>query len=235
MFLHSSLKRSYVRIPFVLTLLFLMSSSKAQWAGSSSPAGSTKVVTQNNTRQNIAGSGKMKTYMGIGIGGYTSALTRAASYTYAPGYSSFNYIVSTDEQSTKGAGFVLGFLGKTNTDKLSVGVELGGGYHKKNVDYVYYDYWDNTTYSKSGYIESVHLGLGVPIRYSFVNNPDLEVYVQGVLGYGLIDVTDDDYNSLIGDAQGIFYGGGSIGARVSVLFAEIGYNSSGFLRLGLSF
>lgn len=219
-----------------LAVLLLCSGSwllPAQWAGSSSPAGSSKVVTNTNTRQ--TSSSPLKVYMGVGLGGFTSALTKAASYTYAPGYSSFNFIQSTSEQSTSGAGFILGFIGNTTVNNLKVGVEFGGGYHRKNVDYVYYDYYDNMSYSESGYIESIHLGLGVPIRYSLINKPDSELYLQGVLGYGLIDCTDDQYNSFIGETQGIFYGGGSIGGRVSVLFAELGFNSTGYLRMGLEF
>jgi len=205
----------------------------AQWAGSSSPAGSTKAVTSTKNRQ--TSNLPMKVYLGLGIGGYTSALTKAASYTYAPGYSSFNFIQATNEQPTSGVGFMIGFLGNTKSDKLKVGVELGGGYHQKDVDYIYYDYYDNMSHSRSGYIESIHLGVGVPIRYSFISKPETELYVQGVLGYGLIDCFDDLGNSLIDETQGIFYGGGSIGGRVSVLFAELGFNSTGYLRFGLEF
>lgn len=205
----------------------------AQWAGSSSPAGSSKVVTNTNNRQ--TSNSPMKVYMGLGIGGYTSALTKAASYTYAPGYSSFNFIQATNEQSTSGVGFMIGFLGNTKSNKLKIGVELGGGYHQKDVDYIYYDYYDNMSYSSTGYIESIHLGVGVPVRYSFINKPEGELYVQGVLGYGLVDCSDDLGNSLIEGPLGIFYGGGSIGGRISVLFAELGFNSTGYLRLGLEF
>jgi hypothetical protein len=63
----------------------------------------------------------------------------------------------------------------------------------------------------------------------------LEAYFQGVFGYGYVDIIDDQYNSYMDGGKGVFYGGGAIGARASIFFAELGYNSTGYLRFGMAF
>lgn len=188
----------------------------AQWAGSSSPAGSSKVNT--SVGQSRTTDGITKVYFGLGLGGYSSSLTKAAVYQLP------NWVQQTEGKTT-GGNYILGFLGKTRTQNLTVGVEIGVGSHSKDVDFT----------GNTGSIRSIHLGVGVPIRYTFLRSSDAEAYFQGVFGYGFVDVYDDQFYSYMDGGQRIFYGGGAIGARASIFFAELGYNSTGYLRIGMAF
>lgn len=204
----------------------------AQWAGSSSPAGSSNVNT--SIAKSNSSDGTTKVYFGLGLGGYSSSLVKSAIYEY-PNYFSQNFIVEQTEGKTSGTNVILGFLGKTRTQNLAAGFEMGLGYHSKDIDYKYYNTSSGAIIETTGSIQSLHVGFGVPIRYTFVRTSDAEAYVQGVLGYGYVDVIDDGYNSYMDGGKGVFYGGGAIGARASIFFAELGYNSTGYLRFGLAF
>ncbi len=222
-------------IRFKLAVWLIMGCSflnlNGQWAGSSSHAGTTK-ISQPTQRGNTTA--EPNGYLGIGFGGYTKALVDAARYVNAPGYSSFNYITTASYGENTGIGYCLGGLWPTNTKNLTVGIEIGGGYHSQDVNYQYYDYYDQAVYSRTGSLSSVHFGAGIPIRYNFVNTDEFKMYIQGVLGLGFIDVSDDQANSLIDGPNSIFYGGGSLGLQLSVFYVEVGANSSGYLRCGLA-
>lgn len=210
--------RNFMQPKFLIFLFSLLFSGllDAQWAGSSSPAGSSNVNT--SVKQSKTTDGITKVYFGLGLGGYSSSLTKAAVYNL-PTW------VQESEGKTTGGNYIIGFLGKTRTTNLTAGLEMGLGSHIKNVDYV----------GNTGSIRSIHFGVGVPIRYTFLRSSDAEAYFQGVIGYGFVDVIDDQYNSYLNDGQSIFYGGGAIGARASIFFAELGYNSTGYLRFGMAF
>jgi hypothetical protein len=210
--------RNFIQTRFVIFLFHFLFCGllNAQWAGSSSPAGSSKVNT--SVGQSKTTDGITKVYFGLGLGGYSSSLTKATMYQLP------NWVQQTDGKTT-GGNYILGFLGKTRTTNLTAGLEIGLGSHSKDIDYA----------GNTGSIRSIHIGVGVPIRYTFVRSSDAEAYFQGVFGYGFVDVYDDQYNSYLNDGQSIFYGGGAIGARASIFFAELGYNSTGYLRFGMAF
>lgn len=109
-----------------------------------------------------------------------------------------------------------------------VGFELGMGYAWKTVEY---EYISNLGPSTNSYrVDYFHFGMGIPIRYYFLEAKNSDVYVQGVFGYGFVGDIQNQFGW-----SGTFYGGGSIGARWwTIFFAEMGYNNSGCLRFGLS-
>jgi hypothetical protein len=214
-----------------VVLLLSINNLDAQWAGSSSPAGSSNVNTSVVKSNNSEGT---KVYLGLGLGGYSSSLVKSAVYQYPINWISGN-IIEQKESKTRGTNCILGFLGKTKTQNLTTGIEMGLGYHTKDIDYTYYDNFSGSVVESIGTVSSLHVGIGVPIRYTFVHKKDAEAYFQGVFGYGYVDVIDDQYNSYLDGGKSIFYGGGAIGGRVSIFFAELGYNSTGYLRFGMAF
>jgi len=204
---------------------FFIGQIKGQWAGATSDSEIQRVVTPNNQNNRVNSSDKNgRLTIGLGLGGYANALCEAAlpitsdiitQYTSNPDPSGFNFFMNG--------------MSKTSYRNLWVGFEWGVGYASKTVEYDYYSTWSGSIFSTSYDIDYLHMGLGIPLRYYFKESQDLDLYAQGVFGYGIIgDVTNDE------DILGIFYGGGAIGARFTVLFAELGYNSTGYLRFGLS-
>jgi hypothetical protein len=226
--------QNFIATKFLILIVFFLNvvHLDAQWAGSSSPAGSSNInttVMKSNTSD-----GTTKVYLGLGLGGYSSSLVKSAVYQYPYNWILGN-IIDQKVGKTSGTNCILGFLGKTKTQNLSTGFEMGLGYHTKDIDYIYFDNFSGAVVERSGSIRSLHVGVGLPIRYTFLQKKDLEAYFQGVFGYGYVDIIDDQYNSYMDGGKGVFYGGGAIGARASIFFAELGYNSTGYLRFGMAF
>jgi hypothetical protein len=226
--------QNFISTKFSILVVFLLYVGllDAQWAGSSSPAGSSNVNT--SVMKSNSSSGATKVYLGLGLGGYSSSLVKSAVYQYPYNWIAGN-LIDQKVGKTSGVNCILGFLGKTKTQNLSTGIEMGLGYHSKDIDYTYFDNFGSGIITRSGNIRSLHVGIGVPIRYTFVQKSDVEAYFQGVFGYGYVDIIDDQYESYMDGGKGVFYGGGAIGGRASIFFAELGYNSTGYLRFGMAF
>jgi len=228
------MKHSHI-IKLATALYFLgnLSILNGQWAGSSSPAGSS---TQTRTVKNNTVKGK--SYAGIEYGGFTRDYLEWYSYVNAP--SGQGYITSTSYESTSGLGVYLGKMIFTKFKPLSVGFEINGAYYSQNVSYDYYNVFSQSISSSTGDMNVMCVGAGVPVRISLVNLEKFDVYLQGNFGVGYIDVKDDHDISLMYGAEGIVYGGGSVGMRISSVFFELGLNSDsgngevmGLLRCGL--
>lgn len=222
-----------IKTATALYSLFLINFSNGQWAGSSSPAGSS---TQTRTVKNSTVTGK--SYAGIEYGGFTRDYLEWYSYVNAPNGQGF--IASTSYESTTGLGVYLGKMVSTKLKPLSVGFEINGAYYSQKVTYDYYNVFSQSISSNSGNMNVMCVGAGIPVRISLVNLEKFDVYLQGNLGVGYIDVKDDHDISLMYGAEGIVYGGGSVGVRISRVFFELGLNSDsgngevmGLLRCGL--
>lgn len=224
---------TFLKISITVYTVFFVNLIQAQWAGSSSPAGSstqTRAVKTNS----IAG----KSYAGIEYGGFTRDYLEWYSYENAP--SGQGYVTSTNYGSTAGAGIFLGKMISTKLKPLSVGFEMNGAYYSQKVSYDYYNVFSQTINSSTGDMNVTYIGAGIPVRISLVNQQKFNVYLQGNLGVGYIDVIDDHDISLMYGAEGIVYGGGSMGLRISSVFFELGINSDsgngetmGLIRGGL--
>ncbi len=213
-----------------LTLLFSVKVS-GQWAGSSSGG---EIQQSNNKKTGVADekSSKFKFYVGYGIGGYTSSIVNSSEFIKTG-----NEIDVYNPKVTQGASFNIGLLKRTKSNpKLSAGIEFGGSAHFKEQVYTYSSSWSTTPSESTAYIDAAHFGLGMPLRYTFYDDKDVELYLQGVVGYGILYADSDEhfayYETL---SKGVFYGGGSIGVKFLALYGELGYNSTGFLRFGLAF
>ncbi len=197
----------------------LTQSTDAQWAGSSSNAGTQKVTPQTTSTYESKG----RFNIGLGMGG----VAKAVCEVYSP-ITSQNISEITANPDPSGFNFFLSGLQKTSFDKLWVGFESGLAYSNKTIEYEYYSTWSGDFYSGSEEVDILHFGAAIPIRYMFVENKEVDLYAQAVLGYGLIADLGQE------ESLGIFYGGGAFGARWTILFAEVGFNTTGYLRLGLS-
>lgn len=216
------------KVLIVVFCSFLIGQINGQWAGATSDGGSERAPIKQKSTSNLnTGEKRGRLTLGIGMGGYAQDLCEVA-LPITPDYGS-GYITSyTSNPDPSGFTFFMNGMQKTGYKNLWVGFEWGFGYAGKTVEYEYYTSLGNY-YTGSTDIDYLHMGVGIPIRYYFVESEDIDLYTQGVFGYGFVgDVTNDD------DIPGIFYGGGSLGGRWTILFAELGYNSTGYLRFGLS-
>ena len=207
----------------------LIGQINGQWAGATSDGGSERAPIKQKSTSNLnTGEKRGRLTLGIGMGGYAQDVCEVA-LPVMPLYIS-GYITSiTSNPDPWGFNFFMNGMRKTSYRNLWYGFEWGVNYAGKTVEYDYYRTLSGTISSSSDDILYIHTGVGIPLRYYFKESQDLDLYAQGVFGYGYIwDLNNND------EPQGIFYGGGAIGARFTVLFAELGYNSTGYLRFGLS-
>lgn len=206
----------------VTSILWVSNSSSAQQADTTIDGLSKQMqLKQKSTRNTSLKRGRL-TY-GLGRVGIAHIQCKEALRTDKYGVQK---ITSNDASDLNICG---GFVMKKNDwGNLRVGFEFGTGYSWKTVEYVYIS---NLGPSTSSYrVDYFHIGMGIPIRYYFMESKNSDVYVQGVFGYGFVG----DIQNYFG-WSGTFYGGGSIGARWwTIFFAEMGYNNSGCLRFGLS-
>lgn len=179
----------------------------SQWAGSTN---NSTVVTPKEQINSV----NKRYNMGIGIGGITK--TKCAS----TGLSGVNII---SNPSPRGFNFFYNSSGKTEFAKLRVGFEFGFSYSGKTIEY---EIKGNEELYEVGWI---HTGFGIPIQYNIIQSKYLDVYGQATVGYGLIAEFNDD------SPKGAFYGGGALGARWTAFFAELGLNTTGYFRCGLTF
>jgi hypothetical protein len=218
-----------IRKQLIYAIAIVLSSNVyAQWAGSSS-AGE---VQQSNVKAAPTDTKKRKYtgYMGYGIGGYTSSIVNNAEFIEMG-----NETVISSPTKTMGGAYVMGLLKRNKTyPRFSTGIEIGSSMHTKEQAYEYYSPWGNST--STAYITCIHVGLGVPIRYNLVDNDAIKVYAQAVLGYGsIVKESDERFGGYEYFTENVFYGGGAIGVKLFALYGELGYNSTGYLRMGLAF
>jgi hypothetical protein len=207
------------KIIFTIAVFILFSFQKSfgQWSGSTSNAGTeNNPINANNYQQESKG----RFNIGIGIGGSAKAFCK----DYQIDYTNVTRIIS--DPTPTDFNFFMSGLSKTSFDKLWIGFEGGFGVATKEIEYEYYSNFG--IYETIEEVDILHLGAAIPIRYSFVETKEIDLYAQAVLGYGfLVDITNEY-------SMGKFYGGGAVGGRWTILFAELGYNTTGFLRFGLS-
>lgn len=208
---------------FVLLCTYLFSNQLcAQWAGSSSNAGSSTIKSNNTNNNPNNNEFKGRFTLGLGVGGTAYDMCFESTL---PSGTSYDYISSDPDPS--GISFFLSGIQKTSFDRVWIGFESGLSAYSKTIDYTYSSSWSGTRYTDYHDVDILYFGAAIPIRYSFVETKEVDVYAQASLGYGLIgNIYDEEY-------YGEFYGGAAVGARWTVLFAEVGYISTGYLRFGL--
>jgi hypothetical protein len=207
------------KIIFTIAVFILFSFQKSfgQWSGSTSNAGTeNNPINVNNYQQESKG----RFNIGIGIGGSAKAFCK----DYQIDYTNVTRIIS--DPTPTDFNFFMSGLSKTSFDKLWIGFEGGFGVSTKEIAYEYYSNFG--IYETIEEVDILHLGAAIPIRYTFVETKEIDLYAQAVLGYGVLVDINNEYD------MGKFYGGGAVGARWTILFAELGYNTTGFLRFGLS-
>lgn len=202
------------RIFFALAILILLpfQKSSAQWAGSTSNAGA-----ENNRTDvyNYQQQPKVNVNIGSGIGGAALRQCREA-VSYANGYSAF-----LEDDENVDLNIFMNFLRQSKIDKLWIGFEIGTSYAD------YYASWatnPNLTIRGGDGWEALILGAAVQMKYNFVQTQTIDLYVIGAYGLAY-----DIYW-----LEPTRYGVAAVGARWSLLFAELGYNTTGFFRFGLS-
>jgi len=221
--------------PFWVILLFFLTGANmhAQWVGSSEPETRSRIQTtpENNTNQR-----KGLAHIGIGFGGITKNLVDDARYLYTGYFSGNNYLMDVKYDKSSSVNAIIGGVFSTSYPQIHIGYELGLGYASKDVSYTYTDLWG--LYDATGKIKSYHFGGAVLTRYNFIKNKDFDLYGQASIGYGIVSLHDDHENDLLtsndSEIQGTFYGGGAVGVRLALFFMELGYQSTGYLRIGLS-
>lgn len=210
------------KTPILVVLCTYLFSNQicAQWAGASSNAGSSTISSTKNNLNNKDFKGRFT--LGLGVGGtaydmcYESTLPSGILYNY----------ITSDPDPT-GISFFLSGIQKTSFDRVWIGFESGLSAYSKTIDYTYFSNWSGTSYTDYHDVDILYFGAAIPIRFSFVEKKEVDVYAQASLGYGLIgNLYDEEY-------YGEFYGGAAVGARWTVLFAEVGYITTGYLRFGL--
>lgn len=204
-----------IYFPLVLLILLPVQKTSAQWAGSTFNSGTEKTqINVNNDQQKSKG----RFNLGVGIGGYANSVCK----NFKIDQTNITRIISELEPTE--FNLFLSALAKTRSNKVLIGFEGGLGTATKQI---HYEYYSNNIVNES-YVDIIILQLGaaIPVRYNLVETKLIDLYVQAVMGYGLLIENND--------VKGGFYGGGAFGGRWTILFAELGYNTTGFLRFGLS-
>ena len=184
----------------------------SQWAGSTN---NSTVVTPNKQETSV----EKRYNVGIGIGGITKS--KCVSTGLSLDLRSSGAKIITDP-SPRGFNFFYNSSRKTEFDRFRAGFEFGFSYSGKTIEYEING--DEDVYE----IGWIHTGIGIPVQYNFIQSKYLDVYGQATVGYGLIAEFNDD------GPRGTFYGGGAIGARWTAFFAEIGLNTTGYFRCGMT-
>ena len=227
------------RILIILLCIVSPISLQSQWAGSSEPETRQTITPNRTTTKSQSPSALLS--LGIGIGGV--AQNTAADYNYIyNSYSGIPYqgVYALEETGSSSINFLYSVLGPSRYDRIKIGFELGIGTASRSFDYVGVDNIFGGLMDKTGEITSFHMGFGVPVRYNFAESKNADIYIQGTIGYGIISCHDDHENDLLEtdselEVQGNFYGGVSLGVRLTLLFVEVGYNTTGYLRAGFAF
>ena len=204
------MKRIFFALAFLILLPF--QKSAAQWTGSTSNA---DTDNNRNDLNNYQQKTKVNVNIGSGIGGAALRKCRE-SLSYANGYSAF-----LEDDENVDLNIFMNFLQQTKIDKLWVGFEIGTSYAD------YYASWainPNLTIRSGDGAEHFILGAAVQMKYNFVQTQTIDLYALGAYGIAY----DIDW------LEPARYGVAAIGARWSLLFAELGYNTTGFFRFGLS-
>jgi len=227
------------RILIILLCIVSPISLQSQWAGSSEPE-TRQTITPNKTTTKSQRPSEF-VCLGIGIGGIAENIAADNNYIYNS-YSGepYQYIYALEETGSSSINFLLSGLFASKYDRIKTGYEIGIGTASRSFDYTGVDDIFGSLMDKTGEITSFHMGFGVPVRYNFAESKNADIYIQGTIGYGIISCHDDHENDLLEtdselEVQGNFYGGVSLGVRLTLLFVEVGYNTTGYLRAGFAF
>jgi hypothetical protein len=211
----------------IIACAFISQYGSAQWAGSSSDAGSSRQAPLKEQRT----PGRGKFTMGFPIyATYVSSLLDLYNY---PLYE-FPINGVTVEEGFKMGLTMGGSAPVAANPNLELGVEFGFSYGYQTLKYQTYSTWSPTFIEQENQIDCYHIGAGLTVQYNFPMTNSSNFYVKAILGPGINNITDEDYDSYLeSDYVGTFYGGGVLGIEGSGFFAEAGYTSVGMFRVGL--
>ncbi len=211
----------------IIACAFISQYSTAQWAGSSSDAGSSKQAPIQ--QQKSGGNGKFT--MGFPIRAtIVSAILDETDYslTDVP----INGVMV--EEGAKWGLMMAISKPVTANPNLELGIEFGLSYGFQTLKYQTYSTWSGTLFEEENQVDCYHFGTGLTIQYNFPMTDNSNFYVKAILGPGFLNVTDENYDSYLeSDYVTTFYGGGVLGVEGSGFFAEAGLTSVGFFRVGL--
>lgn len=217
------------KIAAIIACAFISQYGSAQWAGSSSDAGSTKQVVQNpnNQREQLrltAGYSMYSTY----VWAFLSAADDPLNDVPISG-------VTVEKGSRWGFNFALS-KALRNNPRVELGVELGLCRGTQTLKYQTYNSLTWNIQDVSNEVSCFHSGIGLTLQYSAPINENVKFYTKAVIGPGFVLVTDSEsYSYLESDMPPILYAGGFIGFEAKRLFAEVGVSSNGNIRLGVKF
>jgi hypothetical protein len=210
----------------IIACAFVSQYGSAQWAGSSSDAGSSRQVP---IEQKSGGNGKFT--MGFPIRAtLVSAVLNDCNYslTDVPVNG-----VTVDEGAKLGLMMAIS-KPVTSNPNLELGIEFGFSYGFQTLKYQTYSTWSFKLIENENQVDCYHFGTGLTIQYNFPMTDNSNFYVKAILGPGFVNVTDENSDSYLkSDYVTTFYGGGVLGVEGSGFFAEGGVTSVGFFRVGL--
>jgi len=211
----------------IIACAFISQYSSAQWAGSSSDAGSSRQAPVQ--QQKSGGDGKFTM-------GFPIRATLVSAILNECDYSLTDVPVNgvTVDEGVK-MGLMMSFSKSlTANPNLELGLELGFSYGFQTLKYQTYSSWNFQLIENENQVDCYHFGTGLTIQYNFPMTDNSNFYVKAILGPGFVNVTDENYDSYLeSDYVTTFYGGGVLGVEGSGFFAEAGLSTVGFFRIGL--
>lgn len=211
----------------IIACAFISQYGTAQWAGSSSDAGSSRQVPIEQKQS----SGNGKFTMGFPIRA-TFVSTLLDLYNY-PMYDVPVNGVTVDEGAKMGLMMAISKPVRANPN-LELGIEFGFSYGFQTLNYQTYSSWNFQLVENENQVDCYHFGTGLTIQYNFPMTDKSNFYVKAILGPGFVNITDENYDTYLeSDYVTTFYGGGVLGLEGSGFFAEAGLTSVGFFRVGL--